>query len=61
MFLKDFLAEDFTIFLDDTIRKQEYEISQVWSDQILIKPLYNERYCKFSKSNFFESNPKNLN
>ncbi|WP_283642212.1 class I SAM-dependent methyltransferase [Croceibacter atlanticus] len=60
-FLKDFLAEDFTIFLDDTIRKQEYEISQVWSDQILIKPLYNERYCKFSKSNFFESNPKNLN
>ncbi len=56
-FLKNFLADDFAIFLDDYQRAQEKEIAAAWSQELGVKVKDFRRYAMLSTPGSFDSEP----
>ncbi len=56
-FLKDRLAEEYAIFLDDAARPDERDIAVRWAELLEISPKNFGRYVLFSNSEGFDAEP----
>ncbi|WP_421875613.1 class I SAM-dependent methyltransferase [Marinoscillum sp.] len=54
---KNFLSNRYSVFIDDTSRKDEKEIVKRWSDELNLHPLVYNRYVQFTTDNEFYSEP----
>ena len=56
-FLQDRLAEKFGVFLDDSRREDEMEITKKWAGNLNVTPQSFERYTYFTNNEEFAINP----
>src|SRR5690554_272509 len=56
-FIKDRLSEEYGVFLDDTQRKDEQEITGLWGQVLGVKPQCFQRYTYFKSSKSFDTTP----
>jgi hypothetical protein len=57
-FFRDRMAESYTIFIDDTIRKAERQLTKDWAEYVGIKPFFYNSYLGFiKKGDGFNSKP----
>lgn len=56
-FIKNRLSNEFSIFLDDSQRKDEQEISKVWSQIMSVRPQHFKRYTYFKSNKSFDTTP----